>query len=181
MVEDIPELGVVTRAPTLVQGAGRERWLFSKRVVVDTILPGSGLQPRPGPHVPAEAEVAFEVEPRLPSFFVGRVGICRDQRRGKLADAVFQVAVERGGRLVGDIHHRTRLLGVRTDQQRDIVLLPRSERLVGRNGKHIGFDHRVAYAAGVAGERSEEHTSELQSLRHLVCRLLLEKKKHYYQ
>src|ERR1035438_10616312 len=31
---------------------------------------------------------------------------------------------------------------------------------------------------GKAGEcvRSEEHTSELQSLRHLVCRLLLEKK-----
>src|ERR1035441_974999 len=26
------------------------------------------------------------------------------------------------------------------------------------------------------GPRSEEHTSELQSLRHLVCRLLLEKK-----
>src|SRR5205814_5320932 len=29
------------------------------------------------------------------------------------------------------------------------------------------------------GSRSEEHTSELQSLRHLVCRLLLEKKKNY--
>src|SRR5205814_8194967 len=28
-----------------------------------------------------------------------------------------------------------------------------------------------------AAPRSEEHTSELQSLRHLVCRLLLEKKK----
>src|SRR5437899_4506131 len=28
-------------------------------------------------------------------------------------------------------------------------------------------------------KRSEEHTSELQSLRHLVCRLLLEKKKIY--
>src|SRR5258705_5447827 len=28
-----------------------------------------------------------------------------------------------------------------------------------------------------ARSRSEEHTSELQSLRHLVCRLLLEKKK----
>src|SRR5947199_7505618 len=28
-----------------------------------------------------------------------------------------------------------------------------------------------------ARARSEEHTSELQSLRHLVCRLLLEKKK----
>src|ERR1035438_10798632 len=32
--------------------------------------------------------------------------------------------------------------------------------------------HRGAYS------RSEEHTSELQSLRHLVCRLLLEKKKN---
>src|SRR5699024_12514639 len=29
-----------------------------------------------------------------------------------------------------------------------------------------------------AGERSEEHTSELQSRFDLVCRLLLEKKKH---
>src|SRR5205814_10589630 len=29
--------------------------------------------------------------------------------------------------------------------------------------------------------RSEEHTSELQSLRHLVCRLLLEKKKPFFQ
>src|SRR5471030_492951 len=30
---------------------------------------------------------------------------------------------------------------------------------------------------GCRASRSEEHTSELQSLRHLVCRLLLEKKK----
>src|SRR2546422_8054765 len=29
-----------------------------------------------------------------------------------------------------------------------------------------------------AGQRSEEHTSELQSRLHLVCRLLLEKKKN---
>src|SRR5205814_2776084 len=32
--------------------------------------------------------------------------------------------------------------------------------------------------AGWQKERSEEHTSELQSLRQLVCRLLLEKKKN---
>src|SRR5436853_2446186 len=31
---------------------------------------------------------------------------------------------------------------------------------------------------GAKISRSEEHTSELQSLRHLVCRLLLEKKKN---
>src|SRR5437899_4125748 len=34
------------------------------------------------------------------------------------------------------------------------------------------FERQTGYEA-----RSEEHTSELQSLRHLVCRLLLEKKK----
>src|SRR5947199_2249078 len=49
-------------------------------------------------------------------------------------------------------------------------------------GYYVGFlryrakDYRGALAAFRAGSRSEEHTSELQSLRHLVCRLLLEKK-----
>src|SRR2546422_7454788 len=41
-------------------------------------------------------------------------------------------------------------------------------------------DHGLDGGAGVgrlARERSEEHTSELQSRLHLVCRLLLEKKK----
>src|SRR3989449_7605555 len=36
---------------------------------------------------------------------------------------------------------------------------------------------RAGRARLVGGERSEEHTSELQSRLHLVCRLLLEKKK----
>src|SRR5258705_9403344 len=35
----------------------------------------------------------------------------------------------------------------------------------------------IILVGGRLGTRSEEHTSELQSLRHLVCRLLLEKKK----
>src|SRR3712207_8375366 len=54
--------------------------------------------------------------------------------------------------------------------------------------------HGFAYATGVSAalgavaapanrlvaiERSEEHTSELQSRQYLVCRLLLEKKKKY--
>src|SRR5205814_3553216 len=38
------------------------------------------------------------------------------------------------------------------------------------------FKLQTTYAVR-KGSRSEEHTSELQSLRHLVCRLLLEKKK----
>src|ERR1035441_7764232 len=39
------------------------------------------------------------------------------------------------------------------------------------------WPHLVPIVELVRRIRSEEHTSELQSLRHLVCRLLLEKKK----
>src|SRR5437899_8358641 len=41
-------------------------------------------------------------------------------------------------------------------------------------GRVLGRDPKTDIALL---KRSEEHTSELQSLRHLVCRLLLEKKK----
>src|SRR3989442_1968864 len=52
-------------------------------------------------------------------------------------------------------------------------------------GAHVERDRRrgPARAAGRrqrAAPRSEEHTSELQSRPHLVCRLLLEKKKTQY-
>src|SRR2546422_8297396 len=40
-----------------------------------------------------------------------------------------------------------------------------------------GCGMRVRVREGRAVKRSEEHTSELQSRLHLVCRLLLEKKK----
>src|SRR5690606_41735245 len=42
--------------------------------------------------------------------------------------------------------------------------------------QHILGGHRRAEVEGVSRERSEEHTSELQSRENLVCRLLLEKK-----
>src|SRR5258708_13896931 len=44
----------------------------------------------------------------------------------------------------------------------------------------VPISSRTAAGAG-AGVRSEEHTSELQSPDHLVCRLLLEKKKQTQQ
>src|SRR5258705_6140926 len=57
--------------------------------------------------------------------------------------------------------------------------LQRLQRLIDRhqaafNARWLGRSFEVLFEK--AG-RSEEHTSELQSLRHLVCRLLLEKKK----
>src|SRR5262245_64343433 len=49
--------------------------------------------------------------------------------------------------------------------------------LSGRRSLGWRRDARLRLGAGGAwAGRSEEHTSELQSLRHLVCRLLLEKK-----
>src|SRR5437899_9763228 len=49
--------------------------------------------------------------------------------------------------------------------------------LLGPDAKHGNLVARYR-GTGAGGGRSEEHTSELQSLRHLVCRLLLEKKKN---
>src|SRR2546425_1727651 len=42
----------------------------------------------------------------------------------------------------------------------------------------ILFTERFLLGREVSATRSEEHTSELQSLAYLVCRLLLEKKKN---
>src|SRR5690625_6196444 len=47
-----------------------------------------------------------------------------------------------------------------------------------RSGGRLAGHRRRPSAASAAGRlRSEEHTSELQSRGHVVCRLLLEKKK----
>src|SRR5947208_9365519 len=61
------------------------------------------------------------------------------------------------------------------DVRRAVIRLRRQGQLevAGDADDHIA----VAAPERVAHERSEEHTSELQSPDHLVCRLLLEKKK----
>src|SRR5258708_14441818 len=62
------------------------------------------------------------------------------------------------------------------------VRIFRNACLIVRDRNHRGailldeLQHRFQ-ALVLAGYRSEEHTSELQSPDHLVCRLLLEKKK----
>src|SRR5438132_3709193 len=57
----------------------------------------------------------------------------------------------------------------------------RREAPVGGRGRHVvqnaGGGRRAVRVLDVERDRSEEHTSELQSHSDLVCRLLLEKKK----
>src|SRR5436853_1668250 len=54
--------------------------------------------------------------------------------------------------------------------------MSRTDTSVKRAHRYLAIP-ALALAGFACATRSEEHTSELQSLRHLVCRLLLEKKK----
>src|SRR5258708_23130142 len=58
----------------------------------------------------------------------------------------------------------------------------RKSEILMRGPEHIGAKVRRGDIVGhLVVRRSEEHTSELQSPDHLVCRLLLEKKKIHKQ
>src|SRR5437899_12313549 len=72
----------------------------------------------------------------------------------------------RSSDLQGPDRRRAQGRGAGREGQGMSILVNRNTRVIclGFTGKQGTF-------------RSEEHTSELQSLRHLVCRLLLEKKK----
>src|SRR3712207_7747093 len=73
-----------------------------------------------------------------------------------------------------------RSIGVEEVRERfrpDAMLLD----LLVSEGVPVGYSQMSIEAAMVGPDdhvRSEEHTSELQSRQYLVCRLLLEKKKH---
>src|SRR5205823_11844545 len=60
------------------------------------------------------------------------------------------------------------------------TLFPYTTLFRSRRAERSRQDLRVGWRGSATtrvGDRSEEHTSELQSLAYLVCRLLLEKKK----
>src|SRR5947199_544704 len=69
------------------------------------------------------------------------------------------------------------LLGRQISKLFPYTTLFRSSQPVGRAILGTPESVKRFTAADLKGFRSEEHTSELQSLRQLVCRLLLEKKK----
>src|SRR5687768_17683088 len=90
------------------------------------------------------------------------------------------------GRLYAGTHHRPverqekDFLAVRTPPRRPAALSrDRHESFTNREWSHIDLvaARGVRVVRDPAPVRSEEHTSELQSRLHLVCRLLLEKKK----
>src|SRR5262245_26743285 len=119
------------------------------------------------------------------------------RRALRLHEAAVAIARDHGGELPADIDALRRLPGVGAYtaaavasfafRQRHAVLDTNVRRVLGRvfgavehprPGSPSAPERHLAEALLPARDaRSEEHTSELQSLRHLVCRLLLEKKK----
>src|SRR3712207_8995227 len=82
-------------------------------------------------------------------------------RSGQVLGGVGREVPERGREDVGAVLDR------RAAQAGQRVLQPR-----GQRGEALAAEDHLGML-----ERSEEHTSELQSRQYLVCRLLLEKKK----
>src|SRR6266508_5717804 len=79
----------------------------------------------------------------------------------------------------GDIREHRRILdslGVRSLEVRTLADLDRVDGLIVPGGESTVIG-KLTERYGLLEPRSEEHTSELQSRGHLVCRLLLEKKK----
>src|SRR2546429_6658603 len=69
----------------------------------------------------------------------------------------------------------------RSRERHDVRALPGEGRAGPQAGERCVFRRRGPPGRrGRGGLRSEEHTSELQSRLHIVCRLLLEKKKTQY-
>src|SRR3712207_7221368 len=75
-------------------------------------------------------------------------------------------------------------LPISTDPSVTAVAVPEPETVPSKNPASVvvrpGPAREPPKAAKLTSIRSEEHTSELQSRQYLVCRLLLEKKKHIF-
>src|SRR5207249_10863288 len=85
--------------------------------------------------------------------------------------------------LFRSLRHHTQIHPLSGNQQRTDSCITHEtrcfrKRRVRANRPHVAAHHHSQGPQDCAALRSEEHTSELQSRFDLVCRLLLEKKKH---
>src|SRR2546422_740219 len=137
--------------------------------------------PLPAPRSPILSLLQASIYAQLPDRLPPRVHRgAREQRRWQRSQAQLGQHRRHGER------RRDRVTVL--DLQRDALAFLREQPAVHAFRPDLHDDpagvrpHQVRTGAALAGDevgvaRSEEHTSELQSRLHLVCRLLLEKKK----
>jgi hypothetical protein len=151
MIEHVPQFGEVACSPVLPHGALRERWRFLE--VVEIHAATLCLQPRPGPHVPPEAQIAFEIETGLPGLRVARVRIAAQERRRQCTEAAFDVGGKGRAPDPRNIDERAGLLGVETGEEGNVVMRPRNERFIRTHREHVIPDDRMADPACLATEQ----------------------------
>src|SRR5258708_20164565 len=109
---------------------------------------------------------------------INHYAIAAFQKKGYIVESIDHALSEKElGERINDIS----LLGIRSQTQVTAEVLAHAKKLLAIGVFSVGINHIDLSAAtknGIA-VRSEEHTSELQSPDHLVCLLLLEKKKTY--
>src|SRR5256885_1912633 len=126
---------------------------------------------------------------KLRVLVVSNVRLVREGLNSILAqrgvDVVSTVDLPHAGDRSAQLHPVTLFDAARQDSVefvKDLVASAPHSKVVAFGVKETDEEILALAAAGTAGYvRSEEHTSELQSPCNLVCRLLLEKKKHCHR
>src|SRR5256714_6886733 len=136
--------------------SGRDRWPAPGPAHVSKHGPGDKLSPSGIPiktvYRPEDAELNYDADLADPGSWPFTRGVQPTMYRGRL----------------WTMRQYAGFGGARSTNERFRMLLD-----AGQTGLSVAFD--LPTQMGL--DRSEEHTSELQSLAYLVCRLLLEKKK----
>src|SRR5262245_7672551 len=150
------------------------RWIVDRKSVVDPVF-GHAREAFGQAHVltgPLERRLVGEIR-RLDDQGLTFPVANRIPRQAADVGRQMWTSIERdNARLVDHLHENHHV----TWSLDDLIVVVIGARQHRRTGAvHENASH--AQGLVLCGVRSEEHTSELQSLRHLVCRLLLEKKK----
>src|SRR5690554_1700242 len=172
----------------------REGKLDDKEIEIDISMPAMGVEIMAPPGME-------EMTSQLQSMFQNMGSGKTKKRKLKIKDAFKQLIEEEAAKMINPEEIKEK--AIHSVEQNGIVFLDEIDKIckrgessgpdVSREGvqrdllplvegttvstKHgmVKTDHILFIASGAFQVRSEEHTSELQSRPHLVCRLLLEK------
>src|SRR5690554_2704475 len=116
----------------------------------------------------------------MPGSGKSTVGVLAAKRLGMGFVDTDLLIQEEAGRTLQEIVDQDGYQALRHIEEQVLLKLSVENQVISTGGSAVYSDAAMRHlkANGTVVFRSEEHTSELQSRPHLVCRLLLEKKKN---